>query len=130
MKSPRKRSAREAFRPDIAWLLAAGLLLAHQVLQYGFAVRLPLLDNYLDPLLSVPVLIGLLYVERRYLFGSETQNTRLHAGFLVGLTAGIALIGEEVFPRIAPLTQTRDAWDYVAYSAGGLITFLYLNKDR
>ena len=113
----------QALRPSPAWLTALVLLVAHQVLERVLDVRIPLLDNYLDPLLSVPLLVGALQAERRWLLGDRPE-ARLHVAQLVGLTLAIAVVGEEVFPRLDALRQTRDVWDYLAYGLGGLVTWL------
>lgn len=122
MSAPaRERSLARAFRPSGGWLLAAGLLLGHQVLQRGLGVQVPFVDDYLDPVLAVPVLVGLARAEHRYVFGEAWR------GFgpweLAGLTLGIALVGELVFPWLDPAGQTYDGWDFVGYGVGGVLSW-------
>lgn len=114
------RRWREAFRPSPAWLLVTGLLLTHQLVQRALGINVPFLDSYLDPVLSVPVLVGLAAAERRWLLGATC------AGFgwpeVAGMTLGIAVIGEFVFPWLDPVQQVYDPWDFVAYGVGCVIT--------
>ena len=111
---------RQAFAPSPGWLLAAALLLVHQVVQRGLGVELPVVDDYLDPVLAVPVLVGLAHAERRWLLGARWGGFQTWE--LLGITLAIAVVGEELFPRLDPLRQTRDPWDYPAYALGGLLT--------
>ncbi|MEM9929408.1 MAG: hypothetical protein AAF840_06300 [Bacteroidota bacterium] len=96
-----------------SWWVPAGIFLFHQTAQYGFGWRWGLVDSYLDPLLFLPILLGLLLVERKHLF----QRHRLTG--LETLICGLllAIIGEEVFPRLRPVF-VRDVWDYFLYALG------------
>ncbi len=77
-----------------AWWVPVLLFLLHQLLQYGFGISLPLIDAYLDPLLAPPVLLGLLSLERGYLFG----RPRLDPVTLIVFVLLLALCFEVVFP--------------------------------
>ena len=81
-----------------AWWIPVVLFVVHQILQYGLGISLPLIDSYLDPLLAPPILLGLLSLERGYLFG----RPRLDVGTLVGFVIVLSLLFEWVFPRWQP----------------------------
>ena len=94
------------------WWIAVGLFLLHQLTQW-LGWHWWLADGYLDPVLFMPVMLGLWLAERRWLFGTE------RLGGLETIVAGVvlAMIGEEVFPRLEAGFR-RDGWDYVAYAIG------------
>lgn len=95
------------------WWVAVILLLVHQVLQYGLGYSLRFIDDYLDPVLSIPILLGILLQERRWYFG-----VRRLGWVEVGITATVlALVFEFVFPWLEP-RFVYDAWDFVAYAVG------------
>jgi len=77
------------------WYLPAALFLLHQLTQYGLGWSLPWVDDYLDPLLCMPVLLGLLVVDRGWLFGRPT------IGLLETLvvTTALSALFELGFPR-------------------------------
>ena len=76
-------------------------------------------DRYLDPFLGTVVLIGLGQAQLRYLLG-EDDAWRYTPLQVAVLCLALGLISEEVAPRLDPLRQTRDPWDYLAVAAGGL----------
>lgn len=117
-----------AFRPTPAYLTAAALFLLHQGLQKGLGVGLPLIDDYLDPLLSIPLLLGLAAAEQRWLLGRGADEPFTGVEVLA-MTTALALLFEEGFPRIDPARQTRDPWDYLAYATGGL-AYYWLTRPR
>lgn len=56
------------------WFLGAvGLALIHQILQEILGVHVPIVDSYLDPLLFLPILLQLILLERRFVFGKGSQ---------------------------------------------------------
>ncbi|TXF86024.1 hypothetical protein FUA23_20015 [Neolewinella aurantiaca] len=105
-----------------AWWSAAMIVVAHQVVQYGLDWQIPVLDAYLDPLLCLPVLLGLWLTERQWLFSTE------RLGNLEVVVAGLALaiLFEEGFPRWQP-AFVRDWWDYLAYAVGGTWFWWFIN---
>lgn len=97
------------------WLLAVGIALAHQLLQYGLDVRIPFLDNYLDPLLALPVFLGLWQIEREVIFG-----VRYLSAFEIVLGGlFITLVGEWLFPYLSA-DFVHDYLDYPMYALGGV----------
>ena len=120
MRGPRQRRSRlGAFRPTPLYLLAAGVFVAHQLAQKLLGWTLPFLDAYLDAFLSIPLLLGLASAERRWLLGPRGWDG-FHAIEVAAMTLALALVFEELFPRLDPERQTRDAWDYAVYALGGL----------
>ena len=76
-----------------------------------------LLDGYLDPVLSIPVLLGLLEAEQAALLGKRYAG--LTWAEALGAAVAIAVLCEWVLPRLWPGRWVGDAWDGVGY-AGGL----------
>lgn len=55
-----------------AWFAGMLLLvLLHQSLEKLLEIRIPVIDNYLDPLLLMPILLHLMLWERRILFKKD-----------------------------------------------------------
>lgn len=77
-------------------ILFATLFLLHQLGQKVLGLSLPLVDSYLDPLLSMPLLLYGLEWERKRLWGRPKLNTIT----LLGLTAVLALLFEYLFPYL------------------------------
>ncbi|OAV44197.1 hypothetical protein [Lewinella sp. 4G2] len=110
----------KAFRP-VFWV-CVGLFLVHQLLQKGLGIDVPFFHAYLDPFLSIPVMLGLLTVERRYLF----DRGRLTVLETVISTVFLAVIFEFFFPRWSD-AFTADPYDYIAYGLGGLVFYFFVN---
>ena len=112
-------SAKVAFRPSPLYAAALALFLAHQLSQKLLGWTQPILDGYLDPFLSIPLLLGLAWAEQRWLLRRRADEP-FTAVEVVAMTAALAVLFEEGFPRIDPERQTRDVWDYVAYGLGAV----------
>jgi hypothetical protein len=97
----------------LSWWIFLLFLLSHQLTQYGLGWKLPLLDNYLDPLLTMPLLLGLIQLERRLFF----NQPRLSVIEIAVITVALSVLFEEVFPRWQP-DFIRDWWDYLMYGLG------------
>lgn len=108
-----------------AWWIPGVLVAAHQVGQHGFSLNLSLVDGYLDPLLCLPVLLGLWLTERRLIFRVQ----RLTGLEVVVAGLALAVLFEEGFPRWQP-AFVRDGWDYLAYAAGGLWFWWMINPPK
>lgn len=100
-------------------LLLPALLLfvLHQLLQKWWHIPIPLLDQYLDPLLCMPILVGLWEIEQKMLFKRHISNMEI-----IMLTIGLSLLFEIGFPRFSP-HFTADWWDAALYFLG---TFFYI----
>ncbi len=108
----------------LAYTACALAFVAHQIAQRLLGISVPLLDAYLDPFLAVPLLLGLAALERWWL---RTRSRSTWRGFtgaeVAAMTIALALVFEELFPRLDPLRQVRDGWDYLACGAGGLLYY-------
>ncbi|NJC28119.1 hypothetical protein [Neolewinella antarctica] len=98
------------------------LFLVHQLLQKGFSIDVPFVHAYLDPLLSIPIMLGLLSVERNWLF----DRKRLTVLDTVISTVVLAVVFEVFFPRWSE-AFTYDPWDFLAYALGGLLFWFFVN---
>ena len=129
IQAPRRLAWREAFRPTPTYALALFAFLTHQLSQKLLSVQVPLLDSYLDPFLAIPLLLGLAAAEQRWL-GWRGAKEPFGIVEIVAMTAALALLFEEGFPRIDPARQTRDVWDHVAYAVGGGAYWWFSRKRR
>lgn len=89
------------------------LFTGHQYLQKGLDIHLPLLHAYLDPLLAMPILLGLLDWERKWRY----EAPPLRVWEIIALTIGFALLFEWGFPHWDQ-RSIADGYDVVAYSLG------------
>lgn len=105
-----------------AWWGCALLFGLHQLLQKGLGMAIPWADNYLDPLLCMPLLLGLFEWEQQRLFGRR----KLHLWEALVLTGLLSVLFECGFPRWSD-RFTTDIWDVAAYYVG---TAAYLLLDR
>ena len=105
------------------WYIALSLFVTHQIVQYGLDRNIPLIDSYLDPLLCIPIILGVWLTEGSYLYGRP-----MRIGFFESCVVIIflALLFEEGFPRWQP-AFVRDWWDYLAYAVGGLWFWFFIN---
>lgn len=99
-------------------LFWASLLLfaLHQLLQKGFGLDMPFLHAYLDPFLSMPILLGLLDWERAWHYGWRP----LRLWEIAAATLLFTLLFEWAFPAFSH-ASTADLWDVLAYAAGALL---------
>jgi hypothetical protein len=93
-------------------LLAFGAFAAHQAL-IGLGIHLTWADSYLDPLCTVPVILGLPSAfARRY-----RADFALHWGSVIGFTAVLSWTFEAWIPGF-DARFTADPLDAVAYFVG------------
>jgi hypothetical protein len=104
------------------YLSAALIFLLHQWLQKGMGIAIPLADQYLDPLLCMPLLLGVWQWEKQWLFGHRISATEIWV-----LTLILALLFELVFPWLTP-KFTADWWDALLYFAGTTLFLLFRPK--
>jgi len=110
------------------WWGCLVLLLAHQITQKWLGWQLPFLDNYLDPFLSIPILLGAIVAERNlfiqhFLRPKERYIYKLSIFEIIVLSIFFALVFEEGFSHWSD-NFTRDNWDYLAYFLGTCFTIL------
>jgi len=92
------------------------LFALHQLLQKGYGWSIPFLHAYLDPFLSMPIVLGLLNWERRWRYGWRA----LQGWEIAVVTLLFTLLFEGVFPLWNP-AFTSDIGDLPAYAAGALL---------
>jgi len=107
-----------------AWWIPFVLFLLHQFVQYILGWSTPWVDAYLDPLLALPVLLGLLLFERRLVFRVKRLSL-LEVGLV---SVVLAIIFEEGFPRLQP-AFVQDSFDYLAYLVGAGYFWVFLNPS-
>ena len=93
----------------VSLLLFAG----HQFLQKGLGIHLPLLHAYLDPLLAMPIVLGLLDWERKWRYGAPP----LQVWEIIVMTIGFSVLFEWGFPHWDH-RFIADGYDVVAYGLG------------
>ena len=126
------------------WLTFATLFTLHQIAQKMLGWSFWWMDNYLDPLLGIPILLGLVLVERRFFMKifSRTKTT-LTGKSLINpsrnimytfsffetsvVVIALSILFEEGFPRWFE-GFTKDYFDYLAYLLGGLLFYFFINK--
>ena len=112
--------------PSPIWWGSVFLLLTHQVLQKIFHISIPFLDNWLDPFLSIPILLGLILMERRWFYKNKKSYS-----FSILETVIAVLFFSFVFEILFPKWSdgfTFDWWDFLAYGLGGLFFYFFQNK--
>lgn len=106
------------------WWGALLLFLLHQWAQKIRGWPGGIADHYLDPLLCMPLLLGLLEWEWHRRLGKPAPGP----WEIAALTALFALLFEWGFPAWHP-GFTSDPWDVAAYIAGSVIYWYLLKKD-
>lgn len=115
-------AAGEFWRPlrRPSYLACCTAFAAHQIAQRLLDLDWWPADHYLDPLLSIPLLLSLAEAEQRWLL--RGRGWRGYSALeIAAMTAALALVFEFAFPRLDPSGQTYDPLDFVAYGVGGLL---------
>lgn len=107
-----------------SWIIAI-LFVAHQLLQYILHLPIPYVDSYFDPFACAVIGLTVFQWERVHLWRSQQRQLSLTE--IVMVTAVLALISEEVFPRLSNEFY-RDSWDYAALTLGGAYFYLFINS--
>ena len=114
---------RQIFRP---WFITTILVFTvHQISQKLLQIKLPFLDNYLDPILLMPMLLHALLWERRLLFGFDDQHI-LPKKYIILVWIIVSILTEFIFP-IWNKGFTKDPIDIVLYLIGCLIFLKFFN---
>lgn len=103
------------------------LFVLHQIAQKIMGLPIPLIDSYLDSLLAMPIILGLLLWERRVLF-RKGNHYRLSGQEVTIATLFIAFVSEIVFPWLSQ-KFTFDWPDLLLYTTGSIIFWLTMNKE-
>ena len=112
--------------PSPLWFISLTLLLTHQLFQKILQINIPFLDNWLDPFLSMPILLGAMLMERRWFF----KNKKTYSfSFLETVIAVLffSFVFEILFPKWSD-GFTFDGWDFLAYGLGGLVFYFFQKK--
>lgn len=104
---------------QLLFVLAVVLFLIHQFLQKILNVPIPVVDNYLDPLLMMPILLTCVDWERRVLF----KKPSLSIFEIILWTMVISVMTEYFFPRWSH-RFTQDGKDVLCYLTGSACYFL------
>lgn len=116
------------------WVSCCVILGLHQITQKVLGYNLGILDNYLDPFLGMPILLGLLLQERQFLltrFFSLQKPIKYKFSILETIitTLFFAIIFEEGFPKWS-VQFIKDYLDYLAYGCGALIFYNFINTKE
>lgn len=102
------------------------VLLTHQILEKIFHLHHTWVDNYLDPLLCMPLFLSGLLLERRWLIYPK-QEYHLPLLHIIAATILISLIAELLFPYLKP-AFVGDIYDVVCYFIGSLYFYIFFNR--
>ena len=114
-----------------AWLFCVFLFILHQLFQKILGWNFIWLDSYLDPLLCLPIFMGLMLAERRFFLKKRNHNNTYTFPILETIVIAITLsiVFEEGFPRWSD-QFTKDYFDYVFYFVGALFFYSFINKKN
>lgn len=111
-----------------AWLFCVLLFVLHQISQKILGWNIAILDSYLDPLLCLPIFMGMMLAERRFFLKKINHNKvytfSIFETILISIT--LSIIFEEGFSRWSD-EFTKDYFDYVFYFAGALFFYFFIN---
>ena len=114
-----------------AWLFCVFLFIAHQISQKILGWNFAILDSYLDPLLCLPIFMGLMLAERRFFLKKVSHNNTYTFSFLETIVIAVVLsiVFEEGFPRWSD-QFTKDYLDYFFYFVGVLFFYFFINSKN
>ena len=112
-----------------AWLSCVILFITHQFFQKILGWDSLILDSYLDPLLCLPIFMGMMLIERRFFLKKRNYNKIYTFSILetIIITIVLSIIFEEGFPWWSD-QFTRDNFDYMLYFVGALFFYFFINK--
>ena len=108
------------------WWACFLLFLMHQFIEKILNWHISIFDNYLDPLLSMPIILGIHLAERQYFF-RENKDFKLPVFTILIICTFLAIIFEEGFPKIKN-GFVNDPIDYLCYGTGAFVFYLFMNK--
>lgn len=103
------------------------LFLLHQFLEKIALIKLPIVDDYLDPLLCMPFLLSMLLMKHRCLIYKD-KHYILPPFLIITATLLISIIAEGIFPMIQP-KFVADIWDIICYILGAIYFQLFFNHS-
>lgn len=95
------------------------LFLIHQCLQKVLYVSVPVMDDFLDSFLFLPLVSHILLMQRYWFFGLRHPFSfyTIIAAFVL-----ISIISEVAFPWLSS-RFTADEWDVLSFALGGLVYY-------
>ena len=109
------------------WWLCIFVFITHQIFQKGFGLSFYWIDSYLDNLLCMPIFLGIILWERRFVF-RKNKMYRFTLFEIIIITILLSVLFEEGFPRWSS-SFTRDLIDYLYYFVGALL-FYFFHSDK
>lgn len=106
------------------WYLVIIVFFLHQLLEKVLHVHFRPADNYLDPFLSIPFLLGA-YTYGNPILGIDTILPRLKLWEVMAVAFVFAIFFEEGFPRMSSHFH-RDKMDCLMYGLGGLFYYYFV----
>ena len=110
---------RAFFEKNVLFTASLLLFALHYVLQIWLKISIPWADNYLDPVLMMPIVLTL-YASEKVLL--QKPNIGVNLSEIVKITLIIAFVAEYIFPKINSACF-GDIWDVLGYCSG---SFLYV----
>lgn len=107
---------------DPYWLLCVAVFSLHQIFQKGLGIHFYWADNYLDNLLCMPIFLGMILWERRFIF-TKNKTYKFTLFEIIIITTLLSVLFEEGFPRWSS-DFTKDPVDYVFYFVGALLFYM------
>jgi hypothetical protein len=99
------------------------LFALHNCLQIWLKIPLPWADNYLDPILMMPLVLTLYAYEKPML---QKPDIGLTFNEIVAITVVVSFVAEYVFPKVNSAC-VGDIWDVLGYCLGSA---LYILKEH
>jgi hypothetical protein len=101
------------------------LFLIHQILQGCLHIHIRFIDNYLDPILAMPILLFIFDWELEFFRNRPKLNmSEIMASFII-----FSVIFEGLFPYFSA-KFTKDYWDVFAYLLGTTLYFLVRENEE
>ena len=112
---------------NILFIICSFLFIGHQYLERIAKIQIAVLDNYLDPLLVMPILLWLVTYERRVIH--RRPDYKLPVLHILGFVVLVAFLAEMIFPLFTD-KLISDPWDAGLYVIGGLVYALAQATER
>lgn len=110
------------------WVVAIAIFLLHQLLQKILRLPVPIADQYLDPFLSMPILLGA-FTFGNPLLGIKIPIKQLKAWEIGCITLAFAILFEEGFPAWSGNFH-KDLMDYPMYFSGAIVFYFWMNDKN
>lgn len=109
------------------FLLAAVLFWITYIAEYLKVFTFPVVHNYLDDVLAMPVILTLaVAIQRQWVYRNpEYILSKFQVAFAVFY---VSILFEVILPLIS-IRYTRDYWDILAYTVGSLVFYRFINRS-